>query len=99
MKKFRIALSGDFRKPDGSLAFPMFDLSKLECEPDVEWEYVDPVNGRMEAASSRAAGRARPRGQWSAPLGRAALWERRLVRLAAAAGASAAAKGALSCCC
>ncbi len=51
MKTFRVALSGDFRKSDGSPAFPMFDLSKLDSEPNLTWEYIDPVNGRMDAKS------------------------------------------------
>ena len=29
MSKFRVALSGDFKKPDGSPAFPDFDLAPL----------------------------------------------------------------------
>ena len=51
METFRVALSGDFKKADGTVAFPMFDLSKLDNEPNLEWEYVDPVEGRMEASS------------------------------------------------
>ena len=51
MSAFRIALSGDFNKPDGSPAYPMFDLSPLENAADVEVAYVDPVDGRMTAAS------------------------------------------------
>src|SRR5690606_3592829 len=45
----RVALSGDFRKPDGSPAYPMFDLSPLESDPDVEIGYVEPVDGVMPA--------------------------------------------------
>jgi hypothetical protein len=30
MSKFRIALSGDFKKPDGTPAFPDVDLAPLE---------------------------------------------------------------------
>ena len=51
MSAFRIALSGDFNKSDGSPAYPMFDLSPLENAADVEVAYVDPVDGRMTAAS------------------------------------------------
>ena len=51
MNKFRVALSGDFKKPDGSAAYPMFDLSPLHDASDVEVEYVDPVDGRMSAGS------------------------------------------------
>ena len=51
MNKFRVALSGDFKKPDGSAAYPMFDLSPLHDASDIEVEYVDPVDGRMSAGS------------------------------------------------
>lgn len=40
-EKFRVALSGDFRKSDGSPTFPDFDLSQLLTAPDVEMAYVD----------------------------------------------------------
>jgi D-3-phosphoglycerate dehydrogenase len=40
MSKFRIALSGDFTKPGGGPAFPDFDMSPLEWDPDVEWAWV-----------------------------------------------------------
>lgn len=53
MSTFRIALSGDFEKEDGSPAFPMFDLSKLDADTDIEWEIVNPVDGRMTATSLR----------------------------------------------
>ena len=51
MNKFRVALSGDFLKSDGSPAYPMFDLSPLHDASDIEVEYVDPVDGRMSAGS------------------------------------------------
>ena len=51
MNKFRVALSGDFKKPDGSAAYPMFDLSPLHEAPDIEVEFVDPIDGRMSAGS------------------------------------------------
>ena len=51
MSTFRVALSGDFKKPDGSLAFPSFALSPLEADADVEWALVEPVEGRMTAGS------------------------------------------------
>ena len=51
MSKFRVALSGDFMKPDGSPAYPMFDLSPLNEAADIEIEYVAPVDGRMTATS------------------------------------------------
>jgi len=50
MAVFRVALSGDFVKPDGSPAFPDFDLTPLEQDPDIEFAYVDPVDGAMPAA-------------------------------------------------
>ncbi len=51
MSIFRVALSGDFNKRDGSPAYPMFDLSPLEDASDIQMAYVDPVDGRMTAAS------------------------------------------------
>jgi phosphoglycerate dehydrogenase-like enzyme len=50
MAKFRVALSGDFVKADGTPTFPMFDLSPLRNEPNVEVDYVAPVDGVMPAA-------------------------------------------------
>jgi D-3-phosphoglycerate dehydrogenase len=50
MAKFRVALSGDFVKVDGTPTFPMFDLSPLRNEPNVEVDYVAPVDGVMPAA-------------------------------------------------
>lgn len=49
MSRFRVALSGDFKKPDGSPAYPVFDLSPLEDDADVEFFYVDPVDGAIPA--------------------------------------------------
>jgi phosphoglycerate dehydrogenase-like enzyme len=49
MNQFRVALSGDFRKPDGTHAFPSFDLGALAGEGDVTFEYVEPVDMRMRA--------------------------------------------------
>jgi D-3-phosphoglycerate dehydrogenase len=49
MSKFRIALSGDFKKPDGSPAFPDFDLAPLEQNPAVEYEFLR-ANGVIQAA-------------------------------------------------
>lgn len=51
MAKFRVALSGDFQKPDGSPAYPMFDLSPLMSDPRIEMGYVPPVDGVMPAAA------------------------------------------------
>jgi phosphoglycerate dehydrogenase-like enzyme len=50
MAKFRVALSSDFRRADGSAAYPMFDLGPLTSNPDVEVGYVQPVDGAMPAA-------------------------------------------------
>src|SRR5262249_35566106 len=41
---YRVALSGDFRKPDGSPVFPDFDLAPLRNAPDVEMEFLAPSN-------------------------------------------------------
>jgi phosphoglycerate dehydrogenase-like enzyme len=49
MAQFRVALSGDFRKEDGSAAYPMFDLSPLYDDPDIEVAFVDSVDGVMPA--------------------------------------------------
>jgi D-3-phosphoglycerate dehydrogenase len=48
MSSFRVALSGDFKKADGSPAFPDFDLSPLAQNPAVEFEFI-PVNGVVKA--------------------------------------------------
>jgi D-3-phosphoglycerate dehydrogenase len=50
MTRYRVALSGDFRKPDGSPTYPMFDLAPLTGRSDIELVYVDPVDGLMPAA-------------------------------------------------
>ena len=42
MSVFRVALSADFRKPDGSPSFPEFDLSPLEDRPDIDMFYLEP---------------------------------------------------------
>ena len=49
MAKFRVAISGDFRKADGTPTFPSFDLSPLKDNPDIEIVWVDPVDGVMPA--------------------------------------------------
>src|ERR1700759_4270726 len=41
---FRVALSGDFRKPDGSPVYPDFDLEPLRRAPNVEFAYLVPRN-------------------------------------------------------
>ena len=48
MSSFRVALSGDFKKADGSPSFPDFDLSPLEENPAITFEYI-PVNGVVKA--------------------------------------------------
>ena len=42
MSTFRVALSADFRKPDGSPSFPEFDLSPLEQRPNLDFFYLEP---------------------------------------------------------
>ncbi|MHA1189916.1 MAG: dehydrogenase, partial [Alphaproteobacteria bacterium] len=49
MEPFRVALSADFQKPDGSPAFPSFDLSPLDADPRIEWAFVPLVDGRIPA--------------------------------------------------
>lgn len=41
---FRVALSGDFRKPDGSPVYPDFDLGPLRAAPGVEMAFLEPSN-------------------------------------------------------
>jgi len=43
-RKFRVALSGDFRKSDGSPTFPDFDLTPLMSAPGVEMAFLDSRN-------------------------------------------------------
>ena len=50
--RFRVALSGDFRKPDGSPTFPDFDLAPLQAAPNVEVEFLaaaNPIEARQIA--------------------------------------------------
>jgi len=49
MERFRIALSGDFRKADGSPTFPSFDLTPIMQNPKLEVRWVDPVDNIMPA--------------------------------------------------
>lgn len=42
--KFRVALSGDFKKPDGSPTFPDFDVTPLQQAPGVEMIYLENAN-------------------------------------------------------
>ncbi len=39
--RFRVALSGDFRRPDGTPAYPDFDLSPLRNDPRVDCSILD----------------------------------------------------------
>lgn len=41
---FRVALSGDFKKPDGSPTFPDFDLAPLRSAPGVELAFLENAN-------------------------------------------------------
>jgi len=50
MDKFRVALSGDFRKADGSPTYPSFDLTPLTSDPNMEVVWVDPVDGIIPAS-------------------------------------------------
>ena len=50
MTKFKVALSGDFRKADGSPTYPSFDLAPLTDHPNIDLVYVDAVDGVMPAA-------------------------------------------------
>jgi phosphoglycerate dehydrogenase-like enzyme len=49
MEPFRIALSGDFRKADGSPTFPSFDLSPITGQPNIDIRWVDAIDGVMPA--------------------------------------------------
>ena len=42
--KFRVALSGDFRKPDGSPTYPDFDLGPLRDAPGLEMAFLESNN-------------------------------------------------------
>ena len=43
-EKFRVALSGDFRRADGSPTYPDFDLAPLKSAPGIEVSFLEPVN-------------------------------------------------------
>ena len=40
MATFEVALSGDFRLPDGSAAYPSFDLGPLQANPDISFLFT-----------------------------------------------------------
>ncbi len=42
--RFRVALSGDFRKSDGSPTYPDFDLEPLRSAPGVEMAFLESAN-------------------------------------------------------
>ncbi len=49
MGTFRVGLSADFTRPDGSPAFPMFDLTPLNAADRISWDYVPVTDGRIAA--------------------------------------------------
>jgi phosphoglycerate dehydrogenase-like enzyme len=48
---FRVALSSDFRNPDGSPTYPTFDLSPLISDPSIEIGYVAAEGGVMPGSA------------------------------------------------
>lgn len=50
MGKLRVALSADFRRSDGSPAFPEFDLSPLRARDDLDLFYLEPCKEIPAAA-------------------------------------------------
>jgi D-3-phosphoglycerate dehydrogenase len=44
MSEFRVALSGDFKKADGTPTFPDFDLEPLKSAPNVEMVFLENAN-------------------------------------------------------
>jgi phosphoglycerate dehydrogenase-like enzyme len=42
--RFRVAVSSDFLRPDGSLAYPSVDFSPLNSNPELEYEFLPPNN-------------------------------------------------------
>lgn len=44
MRAFRVALSGDFRRADGSPTYPDFDLAPLKSAANVEVAFLEPAN-------------------------------------------------------
>jgi len=49
MSTFKLALSADFRRPDGSPAFPSFDLSPLNDDARIDWSYISVADGCIRA--------------------------------------------------
>ena len=60
--QFRVALSGDFRKADGSPTYPDFDLAPLRAAPGVEMAFLESAQPapRRAARGFRRADPARP---------------------------------------
>ena len=54
---FRVALSGDFRKPDGSPTYPDFDLAPLHDAPGVEMAYLESQQSDARPSSLRISTR------------------------------------------
>jgi phosphoglycerate dehydrogenase-like enzyme len=50
MSRFRVGLSADFMKADGTPAFPSFDLRRLDDDARIDWAYIPVTDGRMAAA-------------------------------------------------
>jgi hypothetical protein len=42
--RFRVALSGDFKRADGTLTYPDFDLAPLRVARGVEMAFIDSVS-------------------------------------------------------
>ena len=40
MSFFRVALGADFRDEQGNALYPDFDLTSLDVEPGLTWEYA-----------------------------------------------------------
>jgi len=50
---FRVGLSADFRRPDGSPTFPMFDIGPLQSRKGVELGYVPAKDGVIQAEAMK----------------------------------------------
>jgi len=46
---FKLGLSADFQKPDGTAAFPSFDLAPLDMAEGIDWRFVPVRDGRIAA--------------------------------------------------
>ncbi|MBI2720289.1 MAG: dehydrogenase [Rhizobiales bacterium] len=53
--KFRVALSSDFKKTDGSPTFPDFDLAPLMAAPNVEVAFLEDTNPMLSPKFKSAA--------------------------------------------